>query len=568
MKRILPILLFFSCAASQQAAVCPPPTILHDSVRVPIPTITYEFLYDTVIKYKDTAYVTLPIKHDTVPRIIKADSALPFVVLRPDPSGDSYALLQGAIDNYIATGVGWPLLLPGEYQISRPLLACKIVDGQYKQVSLRLEGAVFAKNTPAQYTARITAMFTDGFALGIQQGKGCVISNISFAGQYYKAATLDVLQIDTLPFAAWGDGVCSINRSSPYGGIVIDPFGAKESYDTDHLMYRGLEDHYLPGAGRAGSTAIKITGCSFERFVAPILITPSVQQNGEEIDVEDCSVQNCITAYSFTQAQSKANTISRMQIWGGVRTILDGGDFGWRHSDGATCPMVDVMNIAGYNHELINCGSYTFPITLKRVYAEGLFKIGFAGGFAGTHFQDFQIDFQNGFVGLPTPDFYCSGDGIVWDNCLLRIYNGGALSRLFWHDRNDVFKGGSISGAPVVDGANRPPRFEHTWSYYGPKEFFDGTAGSDWDTTFLAASFCNVRCDRSTFNGLAIGVQGVKAGDDLFTQRNNDEAALQKFNTRYPIGKVVAVAGDTVYLQNMGMGIRDGAYPVWANRAK
>src|ERR1700730_7466967 len=81
------------------------------------------------------------------------DTAQPFVVLYPDPSGDSYPELQRAIDNYINTGTGWLLLMPGVYRISRPLIAAKIVGTDYAQISLRMEGTAFAKNAPAKYTA-------------------------------------------------------------------------------------------------------------------------------------------------------------------------------------------------------------------------------------------------------------------------------------------------------------------------------------------------------------------------------------------------------------------------------
>lgn len=497
------------------------------------------------------------------------NAAQPFVVLYPDPSGDSYPELQRAIDNYINTGTGWLMLMPGEYRISRPLMAAKIVGGDYVQVSLRMEGTAFAKNAPAKYTANIVPMFSNTFALGIQKGKGCIISNIHFVGQYTKASSLGVLDIDTLPFNKWSDGKASDNASSPYSGIVIDPFSTRGSYDgTVHKMYAGLEDHYLPAMGHGGSTGIQINGCAFQNFVVGVMVTPSYQSNGEEIDVIDCSIDGCRSAYGFSQAQSKTNTITRMQVWGGVHTILDGGHWGWRHSDGATCPMVDVINIAGSTHQLIYCASYTFPITIKRVYAEGLFKIGASGGFAGTHFEDFQIDFQNGFPGFPTPDAYFLGDGVIWDNCMLRLYNGGGnCIRLIMMSPNNQFNGGSLGAQPVVN-PQTPPSFRHTQFYY--TNGFLTTEKGNYDTVFLASPEATVYCDRKTFNGYVLGLSKMRVGDVLLTEKLNDDEPhfIVHVNRQYPLGFVTAVSRDTTYLQNMGMGIRSGKYPVWTSRLK
>jgi hypothetical protein len=496
------------------------------------------------------------------------DTALPFVLLYPDPSGDSYPELQRAIDNYINTGTGWLMLMPGVYRISKPLIVAKIVGSDYGQVCLRMEGPAFAKDAPAKYMAHIIPTFNNTFALGIQKGKGCIISNICFSGQYLVPNTLSVLDIDTLPFEKWSDGKTSDNRTSPYAGIVIDPFSDRATFDATHKMYAGLQNYYLPSMSRGGSTAIQITGCSFRNFVVGVMVTPSYQQNGEEIDVTDCSISECRSAYAFSQAQSKANTVSRLQVWGGVHTIIDGGHFGFRRTDGATCPMVDVVNVAGATHQLIYSGSYAFPVTLKRVYAEGLFKIGFSGGFAGTHFEDFQIDFQNGFPGVPTPDAYFLGDGVVWDNCMLRIYNGGAnCFRLIMMSPNNLFIGGSLSAPPVINPL-KPPSFLHTQFYYTGG--FLTTDKGGYDTILMASPEATVHCDRKTFNGYVLGLSKVRVKDVLLTAKLNDEDAnlLISVNNQYPLGFVTAVSGDTTYLQNMGAGIHSGKYPVWASRLK
>jgi hypothetical protein len=502
------------------------------------------------------------------------NAAQPYVVLYPDPSGDSYPELQRAIDNYINTGTGWLLLMPGVYRISHPLIAAKIVPtgygNDYGQVSLRMEGTAFAKNAPGKYTAHIVPTYNNTFALGIQKGKGCIISNISFEGQYTKPSSLGVLDIDTLPFAKWSDGKAADNRSAPYAGIVIDPFSSKDNYDgVTYKMYEGLQDRYLPVMSHGGSTAIQITGCSFQNFVVGVMVTPSMTYNAEEIDCIDCSISNCRSAYAFSQAQSKANTISRLQVWGGVHTILDGAHWGFHHSDGAICPMVDVVNIAGTVHQLLFAGAYSFPITIKRVYAEGLFKIGWADAYTHVHFQDCQIDFQNGNPGVPTPDVYFFGRGVIWDNCMLRIYNGGDnCVRLVWNSPDNFFIGGSLSAPPVVNPV-APPKLQSTQMYYKGPHFLN-TNKADYDTVFRVSAEAEVRCDRSRFKGTVTGVAGVRVGDVLLTEKENDEekALNGGINKQYPLGFVTAVSGNTVTLQNMGMGIRDGRYPVWVSRLR
>lgn len=551
-------ILLVACATTQPASSCPdcpatpPPITKHDTLRDSIP-------YGVPIYYRDTTV-----------RIINSTPGLPFVLLSPDPSGDSYPELQAAIDNYINTGTGWPLLTAGNFYISHPLIAAKRVitsfGTDYAQVSLHMEGAAFAKNTPTKYTTNIFATFTDGFALGIQKGKGCLISNIAFYGMYQKPSSMTTLDIDTLPFEKWGDGRICVNRASPYSGICIEPFGNPASYDpVTYVMYKGFESWYLPDMSRGGSTAIQIRGCSFNGFAVGTMITPSSQANGEEIDVIDCAYMNCISAYSTTQAQSKANTLTRTQVWGGVHTIIDAGHWGFRHGDGAIAPMVDVMNVAGVNYELIIAQGYSFPVIVSRVYGEGLFKIGWHDTFTSATFRDFQIDFQNGYPGVPTPDYYDFGRGTSWEGCMLRLYNGGAnCYRLIWGAGSQFFNGGSFSGPPIT-GTDKPV-FSHTQNYYGRPDMLDG---SSWDSTFVLSGNAAVYCDRSTFNGYIIGLKGVKVGDVLLTNHAADEfPELVPPLTTYPLGFVVGISGDTTFLQNMGVGIHTGMYLVRGNRPK
>lgn len=563
--------LFAACGVTQQSAVCPPlppPITVHDTTKTVDIIYVDSVRFDTVVSVQIVNYPvhdTLAI-HDTL-RVNSTTSILPFVVLYPDPSGDSWLLLQTAIDNYINAKAGWPLLMPGTYRISQPLLAAKIVNGDYGQVSLHIEGYASAKNTPAQYLAHITPMYADRFTLGIQKGKGCAIANIAFDGPFALLSTFTTLQIDTLPLSAWADGKVSINRTSPTSGVVIDPFSSSENFDSvKYQMYKGFEAKYLPIMSRGGSTAIQITGCSFGNFVVGVMITPSNQANAEEIDVIDCSMQSCVAAYACTQTQSKTNTITRMQVWNHVHTIIDGHHFGFAHSDGSTMPMVDVINVAGTNHELVCGGTNPFAAVLSKVYAEGLFKIGYIGGYSGVSFKDCQIDFQSSAPGTPSPDTYFQGQYVSWDNCMLRIYNGGTPGFRFpWGGQDNFFTGGTIGGPPI-SGPNRLS-FTHTVGYYGGPLILTGTGG--WDSTGLVNNV-SLYCDRTTFTGYLTGLKGVQVGDIILTAKRNDEDTdiISDINIQYIIGNVASVSGDTTYLQGMGMGIQSGMYSAWINRLK
>ena len=104
--------------------------------------------------------------------------------------------------------------------------------------------------------------------------------------------------------------------------------------------------------------------------------------------------------------------------------------------------------------------------------------------------------------------------------------------------------------------------------YKGPH--FLNTGKADYDTVFKVSAAADVRCDRSSFKGTVTGISGVRVGDILLTEKENDEEKNLNngINKQYPLGFVTAVSGNTVTLQNMGMGIRDGQYSVWVSRLR
>lgn len=552
MRNLFFILFLFGCATTQ-------PVTQTDSK--PVTKIVY--VHDT------TKLVS--VVHDTVSDcvIIKAaeikvyqDTCVPTFAINPIV-GDSYKIIQDAIDFYINTGTKI-LLRVGDFYISKPLVIAKIVNGVYKQSSLSIEGAISAKNNPIAF-ARIFPMFSDGFAIGVQLGKQVSIKNISLQGKYKKSQSFNALQVDTLNFSDWGDGVCSDNVSSPYAGIVIDFASDPAFYDSvKYRPYPGLEKWYVPGMNRGGSTAVTADGVSIQNFVVGFIVTPSNQANGEIIHLYHSQIQNVKVAYALCQAQSKQCEVKDLEVWGQCHTVFDNVSYGFRHGDGAGSPMVDGVNLAGLVHQIFNLSNYTFPAVLNNVYAESLFKLGAIGGWAGAQLSNFVVDFANGTAGYPTPDFYLRGINIVNTNCQYRLYPGVQFSdnvnhaRIILNNEANTFINGNTNLCPVVtgvDGKNSSPTFINYSMYYTGKNL----NRNDYDSVKSIVRNQLIHVNRSNFSGYFILKNaGVSIGDLLLTNKVYEDQFSNVNGTAYPVGFVTSYSNDTVYLANVGVGLHQG----------
>jgi hypothetical protein len=482
------------------------------------------------------------------------------VIILAPARGDSYQELQAAID-FCIDHPGYRIHLEnGDFYISHPLIVAKIVNKDYGQVSIDMEGAAYAKNSQPAYTSNIITTFTNGFAIGMQLNKGSVIRNIHFQGKFRFPNTLSQIEVDTLPFDKWKDGICRDTRTSPYAAIVIDPFGDRAYYNNpEYTMYPGLEKYYLPGMDRAGSTAINISGCSIYDFVVGVLVTAAFQYNGELINVTDCRIDNCKVCYAYSQAQSKANTLFDLMVWGGVHTIVDGASYGFYHNDASTGPFVDVMNVAGSVHQLFNVYASTFPFSAKRVYAESLFKIGIVRGLVGAHFDDFQVDFGNSGYGFPSPDFYYEGYNTTWTSCMLRLYNG-LPERLVLDFPTNTFTGGSMNAPPLCwNTTEQMPTFTNVGMFYY-KVASSVLNSNNYDTRAYVEGPGKLHVNRSDFSGWCIcrNIAQVSVGDIWVTSKRFEDQYPLITGCNYPVGFVTAIKRDTVFLQNVGVGIHNG----------
>ncbi|HET6253726.1 MAG TPA: hypothetical protein VFE32_06620 [Puia sp.] len=532
---------------------------------------------------------------------------------RGNASSDDWPAIQKAI-NYILNNDNAPRSLylpPALYRISRPLLIAKRLGNGYRQVSITLEGPANSKDLSTG-GAVIAPGFNNTFAIGVQLGKGVLIKDLFIRGMFHFPDKLNAIQIDTLAFDQWTDGSTRDNKVSPYAGIAIDPFSDPAAYAAEKDLYPGLREYYLPGLGRSGSTAVQITGCSITNFIVGVMITPSNQQNGELIDVIDCDISNNRVAYAMGQAQSKECHVDRLKVWGATHTVFDNVDFGIRHGDGAGVPMVDGVNIAGNVKQLCNIVSQSFSGVFRNVYAEGLFRLGYAGGAASLSFEDCQLDFSTQQPGLPYPDFYIAGTGTSFHGCILRTYMDGKGYRLVLAGNSNFFEGGAMNEPPVTANLNDcglcpTPIFKNIIMYYGggilgssnygvtintrgpgPLNalgadpvyygntylFTDPYSGIDllykytyqtgYERTVALTGNPVVHVDPATWTGYFQLSNPAEASllltnDIVLTTRLRYQDQFSSMEaTGYPVGFIQRIDHDTVRLRNIAYGIHDG----------
>lgn len=567
---VLLSVLIFGCSTTQPVS-CPPPTTIvqRDTVErveyVDVPIYDTALLIDTqylpnYITRLDTFY--LPMANT---ELVTAFSDSLFVGTWFQPSGgDDYPAIQAAI-NYAQIHPGYPIhFAPGNYSLSHPLIVARMVGADYGQSWIDLEGMANAKNAPASATANFIPTFTDKPVIILQQCKGCVIKNISIHGRYILPSQLRQIQIDTNSYAQWSDGVCSDGATNPYTGIAVDPFSDSVVMNSVNApLYKGLESYYLPGMSRNGSTDVRIENCAISNFVAGIVITPSNQQNGEEIDVDNNHIDYCRSAIAWCQAQSKENRVANLMCWGGVNTVFDGINYGVRHGDGSTAPMIDGVNVAGFVNQLFNVSVNSFPLHASNIYAEGLYKIGSTTGYAGVLFEGFQIDFQNAASGSPSPSYYYYGLGTTWIGCQLRLYNNGTPNRILLNDPGNAFIGGMMSAPPYcaivqpMNGPWGPPTFTNVGMFYSGVNLNTNT----YDSTATYYNDVQVHVQNG-FNGWYLSSTAIptESKGDLIVSNLVPFAhdPYGNYLAVFPVGFVISVDKDTVFLSNTGENIHDG----------
>ena len=506
---------------------------------------------------------------------------------------------------------------PGNYKISRPLIIAKLVGSAYQHSTITLQGPANSKVIAAGF-ARISPTFNNTFAIGIQLGKGVLIKDLAIEGQFTFPHSLNPIGVDTLSFTEWTDRSARDNQVSPYAGIVIDPFSDAAAYPNPSDMYPGLRAYYPAGLGRGGSSNVQILGCSIQNFIVGVMITPSRQQNGELIDVIDCDISYNKVAYAMGQAQSKECHVTRLKCWGATHTVFDNANFGIRQGDGANCPLVDGVNIAGNVKQLCNIHAASFSGVFRNVYAEGLFRLGYIGGYAALSFEDCQIDFSTQDPGIPYPDFYILGSGAAFHDCMLRLYPGVPGARLVLSGTNDHFDGGVTNAPPIAvnldnNGIYSNPSFQNMTMYnsggilgsknfapvsgsspllgsngYGTDPVYEGntylfrnsadgtsvtykfTYRSNYERTAILSGTPVIHADKSNWTAWfklakASDTSRLRKGDFILTSGLHYQDQFKAlYAPTYPVGIIRLISHDTVHLANLAYGINDGmALPLW-----
>ena len=505
----------------------------------------------------DTAHMTI-----TVTPVFKDNS----------PQLQQCIKYQGQHPGYVITPAA------GNFYLYEPLVVDTMLNGVLRQSWLNIVGATDAKDASSAYTTNFICMFNQGFAIGVENCKGCVIQNINFQGQYTLPNSLSEVQIDTMSYAAWNDGVSGMNCTSPYTAVAIDPFSDSGYYDgVRWQMYPGLHKYYQPGMTQSGSTDVSIINCRASQFVVGFIVTPSFQLNGDNINFNNDRVDICRDGIAFTQAQSKMCEINDLMSWGQIFSVFDGINYGSGGGGGSTFANINGVSIAGNTHQIFNVEAKSFPLNASNVFADNVYKIGEVIGMAGTLFNGFQVDFQVAAAGVPSPDFYYYGFMTTWYGCMLRVYNNGlngVNNRIVMNMANNNFIGGQMSSPPIcaneeeilrqVQPGNYPATFTNVSMYYTSPYVLNVNS---YDSMVLLSSADTMTINPASFTGsfvcpAKVG-NGISIGEPIVAFKFYNEVLLTQYDSyEYPAGFVTSVSkgsvNDTVYLRNTGQGIYTG----------
>ena len=519
-------------------------------------------------------------QYDTVQTVTFLVDSISHIITLYPLAGDNTNQIDSAI-NFGNTHAGqWKVMpMPGNYTIKHGLKGQNIQNGAYHQYYLDLEGWANAKDAPG--SVAVNWYFTDpaSYGLGIDQCKGCTITNIAFYGPFTFPNALNEIQIDTLPWTQWSGQGCRNNQTSPTAGLAIDVHSDPRDYNgTTMQMYPEDSGLYIQGMSQSGSTDVTVEGCRFEQWVVGIVVSPAFQLNGDEIQINSCRVDQCASAISFTSSQNKACVVNNIMSWGQTNTVFDGIHFGAGRSDGQNPPQVITTSIAGNTCQIFDYMNLSFPLTANDIYADGVFRIGRVCSDAGNQITGAQIDFQAAGAGVPSPDYYWYGPFTTWTGCMLRIYNGSRnFGRIVLNSQGNIFTGGSVSDPPICkDSAairkqdqpgNYPAVFDGVFAQY-TNAFLQGNG---WDSTISLGSD-SVTINPSAFTGSfrvppSVGA-GIAVADPITYCGFFSEYLM---NTTYmweiPMGWVTSVSTgssqDTVYLRNTGYHCYSGKYSLF-----
>lgn len=337
---------------------------------------------------------------------------------------DDYAAIQQAINTCIRNNIRTVYIPLGNYKISKPLIIRGTgTDAKRNFCTLEIlgESTFWDSNTGSE----INPTFTDGFAFGIQRGKGCKIRKLRINGKFKPPFKNDKMKFYNSSFAEFTDSVSRDNRYSPYAGIVIDPFTNVVNKDFKSSdMYPGLEAFYGSNgiSVQSGSTGTELEELSINGFVVGICSSPNgLTRNAEITIINKVQFSNCKLAISGGQDQEKANIISNIYCWGGTHTIFGTDLYGGKRMAGNW--NISNVNIAGgvvrfiYNDQHGYFASY-----ISHVYAESLGSWGTINSQLATEIANCNVDFEYPARAGNQVLITSYGKNVVYRSCNFRYY--------------------------------------------------------------------------------------------------------------------------------------------------
>lgn len=307
---------------------------------------------------------------------------------------NEFSSLQAGIDSCIKNNVRNFVITQGDFHYTKPLIVMN--PNGFVQLNIIGESTFWGDGG-----TRLFYDGTDGFALGIQLGKGCKVQGVQFIGKFQPPNTNDIKKFFSTTWEDFKDGICRDSKYSPHAGIVIDPFTCNIN---DPLPpdggYPGLSQYYSRSqfGTQTGSTGIDVKECQLRSFVVGIISSPNgLTRNAEILTYNKLQFENCKLCIASCQDQEKDNIASNIYCWGGTHTIFANGLYG-----AGTVQLrlagswsLDHFNLAAAVIRFCRIEQQGFFATdVDHVYAEMLGRIGnFSGSGVSMSFTRSRIDF-------------------------------------------------------------------------------------------------------------------------------------------------------------------------------
>lgn len=339
-------------------------------------------------------------------------------------TADDYNAIQKSINTCIKNNIRTVYLPNGRYKISQPLIL-RATDNDDHRTFCTLEILGESSFWDANLGTEIYPTFTNTFAIGIQDGKGCKIKKLKLIGRFVPPNTNDFYKFYNTSFENFTDGICRDSRYSPYAGIVIDPFTNLINQMPPDGGYPGLASYYGKANGlttQSGSTATEIEELSIKSFVVGICSSPNGLTRNAEISIfNKIQFENCKLCISGGQDQEKGNVVSNIHCWGGTHTIFATGIYGGPRMAGNW--NIDHANIAGAVIRFIyNDQHGYFPTYISNIFAESLGTWGTINSELASEISDCHIDFAYQNVAGVHTLITSYGENIVYRSCNFRYY--------------------------------------------------------------------------------------------------------------------------------------------------